>query len=92
MPRREIASPTRFQHMGERLPHDSGSRSGPELPGRRGSRGLSGRGPGGLEPWEAVGYRAAGGLAALGTFSQSARNFLMPDSVSGWLASWVMTL
>ncbi|SDE72611.1 hypothetical protein SAMN04488504_110204 [Myxococcus virescens] len=37
-------------------------------------------------------YLAAGGLAALGTFSQSARNFLMPASVSGWFASWVMTL
>ncbi len=84
MPRREIASATRREPEEDGLHFSQKNRPQPR------------RGIGATETAVSLyfprGYLAAGGLAALGTFSQSARNFLMPASVSGWFASWVMTL
>lgn len=84
MPRREIASATRGEAEESPVQFSQKNRLQPH---------------GGIGATQSTfslyfprGYLDAGGLAALGTFSQSARNFLMPASVSGWLASWVMTL
>lgn len=90
MPRREIASGNPLPGGGGAFPTRPKTRRPPgEVPEAFREVCLRGNsGPGGR-----AGYLpAAGGFTALGTFSQSARNFLMPASVSGWLASWVMTL
>ncbi len=103
MTRRGIASPTRLPGQGGVAP-TAPSAGGPLQPPSYRGPGAWGQG-GDTAPGETAsgregrrragsraGYFAAGGLAALGTFSQSARNFLMPASVSGWLANWAMTL
>lgn len=84
MPRREIASATHREPEEDGLHFSQKNRPQPR-------RGIGAKKTDVSLYFRRV-YLDAGGLAALGTFSQSARNFLMPASVSGWFASWVMTL